>query len=62
VDETEVRVTLARVIPEREAWLYANKKALESVTRGIAQAKTRKFRKGPDRAKALADSIPDDDG
>ncbi|MCC6580716.1 MAG: hypothetical protein IT440_09760, partial [Phycisphaeraceae bacterium] len=28
IDETEVRITLARVVPEREAWLYENPKAL----------------------------------
>ncbi len=27
VDDTEVRITMARVIPEREAWLYDNLKA-----------------------------------
>jgi predicted Fe-S protein YdhL (DUF1289 family) len=50
VDETEVRITLARVIPEREAWLYANPKAKAAVLKGLAQAKARRFAKAPDLA------------
>lgn len=44
-DPTEVRITLARVIPEREAWLYANPKARRAVAVGISQAKVRRFAK-----------------
>lgn len=43
----EVIVRLARIIPEREAWLYESPKALASVRRGLAQA-----RKGELAAKA----------
>ena len=50
VDETEVRITLARVIPEREAWLYANPKAKAALLKGLAQAKTRRFAKAPNLA------------
>ena len=62
VDETEVRITLARVIPEREAWLYENDKALTSVRRGLTQARAGKTVKGPNlkAATKLANSIPDD--
>lgn len=62
IDETEVRVTLARVIPEREAWLYENDKALASVRRGLEQARTGKTVKGPNlkAAAKLANSMPDD--
>ncbi|MAX27760.1 MAG: hypothetical protein CMJ19_24970 [Phycisphaeraceae bacterium] len=62
IDETEVRVTLARVIPEREAWLYENDKALTSVRRGLEQARAGQTVKGPNlkAAAKLADSIPDD--
>ncbi|MBI4970640.1 MAG: hypothetical protein HZC17_02240 [Candidatus Omnitrophica bacterium] len=41
-------------IPEREMWLYQNKKALGSVLRGIKQAgegRGRKLDMGPSRAK-----------
>ena len=38
VDETEVRVTLARVVPERELWLYENRAASAAVMRGQADA------------------------
>ena len=60
IDETEVRVTLARVIPEREAWLYENKKALASVRRGIRQAAAGQFSRNPPDIEAdakLADEL-----
>ena len=47
VDPTEVRVTLAQVIPQRELWLYKNPKAKASVLRGLAQAKAGKKAKSP---------------
>ena len=61
VDETEVRVTLARVIPEREAWLWKNKKALAMVLAGIEGARKRRFASSPDLAAAarLAARIKD---
>jgi hypothetical protein len=37
--DDEVVVRLARVIPEREVWLYKNPKALASVRRGLEQAR-----------------------
>ena len=49
VDTTEVRITLAEVIPQREVWLHKNAKAKASVLRGLEQA----------RAGKLADSPPD---
>ncbi len=52
IDDTEVRVTLARVIPEREAWLYQNPKARHAVHKGIAQAKAGQVGPGPAMAKA----------
>jgi hypothetical protein len=38
VDATELRVTLAQVIPQREVWLHRNTKAKASVHRGLTQA------------------------
>ncbi|MCC5829999.1 MAG: hypothetical protein JJU36_11180 [Phycisphaeraceae bacterium] len=63
VDDSEVRITLARIIPEREAWLYENPKAREAVGRGLQQARQRRFAKGPDldSDKKLADRIEDAD-
>lgn len=49
VDETEVRVTAAAVIPEREAWLHTNTAALSAVKNGLNQA----------REGQLSDSPPD---
>ena len=45
----QIVITLARVIPEREAWLYNNQSALNSVRQGLAQAAEGKLLKaGPD--------------
>jgi len=48
VDETEVRVTLARIIPAREAWLYNNPAAKASVSAGLKAAAARQFARPPD--------------
>ena len=59
----EIVLRLARVIPEREAWLYDNEKALASIRKGLNQAKAGKFaKKGPDlhSAAELADQLQDD--
>ena len=42
-DESRIVITPAKVVPEREAWLYNNPAALESVLRGIQQARDGKF-------------------
>jgi hypothetical protein len=47
IGETEVIVRLARVIPEREAWLYENEAARSAVAEGLAQAKAGKFAENP---------------
>jgi len=52
--EGEVIVRLARVIPEREAWLYENLKALASVRRGLDQARKGNIAKNPPDLKAAA--------
>ena len=39
IDPTEVRITLAQAVPQRELWLYKNPRAKTSVLRGLAQAK-----------------------
>jgi hypothetical protein len=50
-------------VPAREAWLYENPKALNSVRKGIEQARQGKLVKGPDLndASAFATKIPDDE-
>ncbi len=47
ISENEIKIELARVIPEREAWLYQNPEAKQSVLKGLRQAKARKFSKSP---------------
>ncbi len=39
VDATEVRVILAKAIPQRELWLHKNRKAMASVLRGLKEAR-----------------------
>lgn len=55
-------ISLARVVPEREAWLYENERALKMVQEGLSQARKRQHAKPPDMEKArrFADSIPDE--
>src|SRR5437870_100318 len=48
LNDSEVVIKLARVIPEREAWLYDNPEALAAVRTGLAQAREGKVSKGPD--------------
>ena len=52
--DDEVMVRLARVIPESEAWLYENPKALASVRRGLDQARKGNVTKNPTDLKAAA--------
>ena len=39
IDPTEVRVTLAEAVPQRELWLYKNPRAKAAVLQGLAEAK-----------------------
>lgn len=49
LNETEVIIKLARIIPEREVWLYENPEALAAVRAGLAQARAGLYnRQGPD--------------
>lgn len=58
----EIVLRLARVIPEREAWLYENPTARDAVRRGLNQARRGELSDGPDLGKAakLADKLQDD--
>lgn len=42
-----MKVSLARVIPEREMWLYQNPEARDLVFRGLEQARARQFSESP---------------
>lgn len=62
VDATEVVVTMARVIPEREAWLREDEVAAGRVADGLAQAEARRFSDTPpdlDADAALVEELED---
>jgi hypothetical protein len=50
LNDTEVLVKMARVIPESEAWLFENPVALAAVRNGLAQARAGETNEGPDLA------------
>jgi hypothetical protein len=61
VEETAMGITItpAVVIPEREAWLYKNKKAIGMLRKGLAEAAAGNFSDAPpelDADAGLADS------
>ena len=61
-DPEKIVITPAVVIPESEAWLYRNKKALHSVRKGLAEAKERRFAKDApnlDEDSTLVDELGD---
>lgn len=63
IDDTEVRITMARVIPEREAWLYENPEAKKAVFAGIDEARSMQLvETAPDLAadRELVDGIGDE--
>ena len=60
--DDEVIVRLARVIPEREVWLYENPKTLAAVRRGLDQARKGNLTKNPPdliAAAKLAEQLED---
>jgi hypothetical protein len=61
IGETEVRISLARVVPEREMWLHDNRAASAALRRGLTDAKEGRLSIAPDPASdaALADRLQD---
>lgn len=59
IDETTVKISLARVIPERDMWLWENQVARAAVLRGLEQARRAEFSEPPDldADERLADQI-----
>ena len=63
-DGDDIVLRLARVIPQREAWLYESERALSAVRRGVGDARTRKYAKNPpdlNAASKLANQLQDDE-
>lgn len=58
-NESQIIITLAKVVPEREAWLYNNPAALESVLRGLSQARDGKFSTNPPDIEADSAQFPE---
>jgi hypothetical protein len=50
VSEAEYVVKLVRAVPEDEAWLYENPKALAAVRAGLGQAREGRLAPGPNLA------------
>jgi hypothetical protein len=50
VGEAEYVVKLVRAIPEDEAWLYENPKALAAIRSGLRQARDGRLKRGPNLA------------
>ncbi len=59
--ETEIKLELAAVIPERELWLYKTPEAKELLEIGLQQARTKQFASPPDLDvdQALIDQLED---
>jgi hypothetical protein len=61
-EDGRIVIELACVIPQREAWLYANPVALDRVREGLRQARAGEFSDSPPDLEAdagFADSIED---
>ncbi len=62
ISDTEVKVSIARVIPEREMWLYQNPEAREMVFSALERLKRGEFAENPPDLEAdeeLASQIED---
>jgi hypothetical protein len=62
IGETEIKLELAAVIPERELWLYKNPETKSLLEIGLEQAKSKQFSSSPpdlDADQMLADQLED---
>lgn len=62
ISDTEVKISLARVIPEKEMWLWQNQEARDAVLSAIDRLKKGEFAEDPpdlDADKDLASQIED---
>jgi len=60
--DTEMKLELAAVIPEREMWLYRNPKARKAVLDALDPARAGEFSESPpdlEAARSLAEQIED---
>lgn len=54
IDDTEIRIVSAAVIPERELWLHKNERAMARVQEGLALARAGVYSKNAPDLKADA--------
>lgn len=59
-NESQIIITLAKVVPEREAWLYNNPDALKSVLVGLSEARAGKFSPDPPDIDADCAQFPEE--
>jgi hypothetical protein len=59
-NESQIIITLAKVVPEREAWLYNNPDALKSVLVGLSEARAGKFATDPPDIDADCAQFPEE--
>ena len=57
IDDTEIRIVAAAVIPEREMWLHKNKRAMARVQEGLALARAGVYSNSPPDLKADTKSV-----
>lgn len=62
VRDNTVEVTIGQIVPDHQAWLYKNPKALKMVLRGLEDLKNGKFVRDSDvlkRAQKLVEEMED---
>ena len=64
MDDGEIVIRLARIIPEQEAWLYENEQALKLVRQGLKEAQALDISSNPpdlENSFSFADQIPEEE-
>ncbi|MEI6381286.1 MAG: hypothetical protein WCO81_10455 [Cyanobacteriota bacterium ELA615] len=64
MDDGDIVIRLARIIPESEAWLYENEQALNLLRQGLKEAQELDFSSNPpelERSFSFAAQIPEEE-